>query len=107
MFFRGKGAVLLNLEGRIAYASTRFCDLVGVDHTKVAGMSFFDFVFPEDVARAKETFELSIEPHASPFRFRLRASNGKEVTADIQSAAARTSGGQAFGVSVMVTTVDS
>jgi len=49
MPFSNKGAVLVDLTGRIAFASTYFCDLVGVEHSRVAGTSFYDFVLPEDI----------------------------------------------------------
>jgi PAS domain-containing protein len=54
--FRGKGAVMLDLDGRIAFASTYFCDLVGIQHDKVAGMSYLDFVFPEDIDQVTSFF---------------------------------------------------
>ena len=57
MPFRCKGAVMFDLQGRIAFASTYFCDLVGVEHDRVARMSYLDFVFAEDVAQAKTIFE--------------------------------------------------
>src|SRR5215469_4739133 len=68
MYFRGKGAVLLSLEGRIAFASTYFCDLVGVEHKEIAGMSCFDFVFPEDRDKALELVNLEAESTPAPFR---------------------------------------
>src|SRR5215510_621522 len=79
MQFRGNGTVLLNCEGRIAYAGTYFCDLVRIDYTRVARMSFFDFVFVEDIHRAKELFELNKNSQAPSVRFRLRAVDGTEV----------------------------
>lgn len=107
MFFRGNGAVLLNVKGRITHAGTGFCDLVGVDHTKVAGMSFFDFVRPADISTAKELLEPNDGPQRRQFRFRLRTMNGMEVLVDIQSATARTSSGDLWGVAVMVTAAHS
>jgi hypothetical protein len=47
MPFPGKGAMLIEISGRIAFASTYFCDLVGIEYDKIDGMSFFDFVYPE------------------------------------------------------------
>ena len=107
MFFRGNGAVLLNLEGRITHAGTRFCDLVGIEHTKVAGMSFFDFVFPEDIDKARELFEPYKKPPERQFRFRLRALNGVEVWADIRCAPARVASGDLCGVTAMISAADS
>jgi PAS domain S-box-containing protein len=73
---------MVGLDGRIAWASTYFCDLVGVEHDKIAGMSCFDFVFPEDMEAAKARFEENRRPNAAPFRFRLRRVDGIEVWVD-------------------------
>lgn len=107
MFFRGNGAVLLSLEGRITHAGTRFCDLVEVEHTKVAGMSFFDFVFPEDIDKARELLELHKKSQEKQFRFRLRTVNGSEVWANIRCAPARVASGDICGVTAMINTADS
>jgi PAS domain S-box-containing protein len=85
MPFKNTGSLLLNLDGRIAFASTYFCDLVGIQHDKVAGMSCFDFVFPEDTDAARDLFETTNLPHSVPLRFRLRRLDGTEVWADIQA----------------------
>src|SRR5215510_5469893 len=79
-------ALLLKHDGRLLFASTYFCDLVGIKHDKVAGMSFFDFVFPEDNEAARHLFDITEIPHAEPVRFRLRHSDGTERWADIQAA---------------------
>jgi len=101
-FQAGKGAILLNLEGRIAYANTYFCDLIGVDYTKIAGMSFFDFVFPEDMNRAKDLLELSKKLHSQSFRLKLRAADGKEVLLAVHGDVARTPSGVVCGVHATV-----
>jgi hypothetical protein len=38
MPFRDKGAVIIDLTGRIAFASVYFCDLVGIEHDKIKGV---------------------------------------------------------------------
>ena len=78
-------------DGRIAFASTYFCDLVGVEHDKVAGMSYFDFVFPEDMDAARKLFETN--GLADPLRFRLRRLDGTEIWTDIQAAPVQTAKG--------------
>jgi PAS domain S-box-containing protein len=105
--FEGKGAVMVGLDGRIAWASTYFCDLVGVEHDKIAGMSCFDFVFPEDMEAAKARFEENKRPDAAPFRFRLRRVDGFEVWADIQGTAIRPARGEIYAISATVTAVES
>jgi len=103
MYFRGKGAVLLSLEGRIAFASTYFCDLVGVEHKEIAGMSCFDFVFPEDRDKALELVNLEAESTPAPFRFRLRRMNGTEIWVDIQHAPMKAANGNICGITATVT----
>jgi len=95
---------MLDLNGRIAFASTYFCDLVGLEHDKVPGMSCFDFVFPEDLDEARKLFEANKLPsNAVPFRFRLRRWDGTEVWTDIQGSALQTAGGKVYGISATVT----
>jgi PAS domain S-box-containing protein len=103
MPFRDKGVVMLDLNGRIAYASTHFCDLVGVEHDKIAGRSCFDFVFPEDMNDAKERFQVNKLPYAKPFRFRLRRSDGTAHWTDIQGTTLQTSGGEIYAISATIT----
>jgi len=106
MHLSGKGEVLLNFEGRIAYANTYFSDLVGIDYTRVAGMSFFDLVFPEDLEKTKELLELNKNSQAQPFRFRLRAVDGTEVWANVQLASAQTPSDVLWGLRAMVTAAE-
>ena len=103
MLFKNKGVVVLDLNGRIAFASTYFCDLVGVEHDKIQARSCFDFVFPEDMNDAIERFETDKLPHAKPFRFRLRRSDGTAVLTDIQGNAMQTAQGEVYGISATVT----
>jgi PAS domain S-box-containing protein len=104
MPFKNAGTLLLTLDGRIAFASTYFCDIVGVEHDKVAGMSCFDFVFPEDMDAARKLFETNGLPHADPFRFRLRRLNGTEIWTDIQAAPVQTAKGDVYAITATVTT---
>jgi len=103
MPFDRKGAVLVDLDGLIAFASTYFCDLVGVEHDEFAGMSCFDFVFPEDMEAAKKLFDENKLPNAAPFSFRLRRTDGTEVWADIQGKAMHTASGEVYAISATVT----
>lgn len=105
MPFRDKGAVMLDLEGRIAFASTYFCDLVGVQHDKIAGMSYFDFVFSEDADVAKQILEETKLPRGRPFRLRLRHTDGSPVWVDVQGAALQTASGELYAFSLTITAV--
>jgi len=102
--FRGKGAVMLDLQGRIAFASTYFCDLVGVEHDRVARMSYLDFVFAEDIPQAKTIFEQGLP---KPLRLRLRRSDGFPVWVDIRGAALQTAAGEVYAISATVTAAGS
>lgn len=94
---------MLDLGGRIAFASTYFCELVGVPHQKVAGMSYLDFIFPEDITEASKLFEENKRLHTAPFRVRLRRSDGFPVWVDIQGAPLQTAGGEFYAISATVT----
>jgi PAS domain S-box-containing protein len=100
------GTVLLSPEGRIAFASARFCDLVGSQPDRVAGMSWFEFVFPEDLLAARELFDTNKLPHAEPVCFRLRCVDGTEVWTNIQAAHLQRPGGETYGVTATVTESD-
>ena len=67
MPFRDKGAVMLDLDGRIVFASSYVCDLVGVDHDKIHLMICFDFVFPKDMKAARHALDTLKIPNAEPF----------------------------------------
>src|SRR5215510_11560229 len=105
--FRGKGAVMLDLKGRIAFASTYFCDLVGIEHDKVARMSYLDFVFAEDIQEAKAVLEHSRSGRPKPFRLRLRHASGFPVWVDVQGAALLTAAGEIYAISATITAVES
>jgi PAS domain S-box-containing protein len=104
--FSSKGAVVVSVGGRIAFASTYFCDLVGVEHDKIVGMSWFDFVYPEDMPRARRRFELGKRPNAEPFRCQLRRTNGKPVWVEIQRSPMRVPHGDAYAVCSTVVAAD-
>ena len=103
MPFKNASTLLLMLDGRIVFASTYFCDLVGVAHDKVAGMSYFDFVFPEDMDVARKFFETNVLPH-DPLRLRLRRLNGTETWTDIQATPIQTARGDVYAITATVTT---
>jgi len=103
MPFKNTGTLLLELDGRIAFASTYFCDLVGIGHNRVAGMSWFDFMFREDVRAAWDLFVTDKLPHADPLRFRLRRLDGSAVWTEIQTSHLQTPGGRTYAVAATVT----
>jgi len=107
MPFVDKGAVLLDFDGRIVFASTYVCDLLGVELDKITGMSCFDFVFPKDLKAAKRALDLNKMPHAAPFRARLRKVDGTPIWADVQGTTMQTAQGEAYGISATITAAES
>src|SRR5262245_33389484 len=103
MPFANKGALIVDLNGRIAFASTHFCDLVGVEHDKIAGMSYFDFVFPRQVQEAKKHLEACKASTLLPFLFKLRTIKGSPVWTAIQCAPIRTASGETCALSATIT----
>jgi len=103
MPFANKGALIVDLNGRIVFAGTHFCDLVGVEHDKIAGMSYFDFVFPQQVEEAKKHLEACKASTLLPFLFKLRTIKGKPVWTAIQCAPMRTTTGETYAVSATIT----
>ena len=97
--------MMLDLQGRIGFASLAVCELVGTTPADIAGVSCFDFVFPEDVEHARTIFESNKVPHAEPFRFKLRRKDGSAVWADVQADALRPANGQVYGIVATVTPV--
>jgi len=94
---------MLDLEGRIKYANTFLCDLLGITHDAIAEMSWFEFVFPEDLSTIRELFEQNKIAHETPFRFRLRRIDGSEIWVDIRGSAMQPPFGEPYGILATVT----
>lgn len=105
MPFPDKGLVLIDLNGRIAYASTYFCDAVGVEHNAVAGMSYLDFVHPEDIDVARELINANKRPDSKPFRLRLSHKDGSTACLNVHAAPLQTATGEIYAISATVTAV--
>jgi PAS domain S-box-containing protein len=103
MPFPGKGAVLIKLSARIVFASTYFSDLVGLEYGKIAGMSFFDFVYPEDMDEARKVLGPTKHPSGEPSSFRLRRIDGTTVWVEIHGAPMEDAHGNAYAISATVT----
>jgi PAS domain S-box-containing protein len=100
--FASNSELLVYLTGRIAFANTHLCDLVGIDHDKISGKCCFDFVFPEDIREAKKL--LNKNPNTEAFRFRLRRIDGEPIWVDIQGLGWQLHG-RAYAISAAVTIV--
>src|SRR5215467_7179544 len=101
MILPSKGVVICRLDGKIVFASTRFCELVDIHHSKVAGLSYFDFVFPDNLSAAKQPFEIN-KAKAEQFSLRLKRMDGEPVWVDIQFTAVQSSNGRVYALSAAV-----
>src|SRR5215471_2992361 len=100
-----QGSVVVDLKGRIAFASSFFCELVHVKAKRLAGTSFFDFVFPEDVESVRMRFEAGKSPEALPFVLKLRRADGNQVWTAIHGQPLQTPSGEVFGISATIASV--
>lgn len=105
MPFVGKGTLLLHLDGRIGFASTFFCDLVGVEVDKAQEASVFDFVLPEHIEDFKAQLDAQRHPDAPPFTAVLRKSDNTSVLTEINASPLKTAAGELYGFSATVTTI--
>lgn len=102
MPFPDKSLLMLDLNARIAFASSYFCDLVRSGDDEVAGVSFLDFALHEDRDQAKRLLQKS-NSRNGPFGFRLRRTDGAPVLVNVQGAALYTAAGELYGISVAIT----
>lgn len=79
---------------------------MGIKYDKVAGLSCFDFVFPEDMDAALNLLEVSEVSHLVPLRFRLRRLDGAEVWTNLQAAPLRGETGRIYAISATITAAD-
>ena len=100
---RSECLFFFRLNGRIIFGGTYFCELVNIHYSKIAGLSFFDFVFPDDLAEAKQFLQHHRFPKADSFRLRLKRADGTPVWVDIQFAAMKWPDGEVYALSAEVT----
>lgn len=93
------GTVVVNVEHRVAFASTYFCVLLGMRPNEIVGVSFFDFVFPEDIDKAREMFE---PPGADTLRLRLRRLDGQAVWVGIKGSPILGPSGETHGITLAI-----
>ena len=100
---RDKGDLLLKPQGQIAFASTHFCDLVGIKHDKVAGTSYLDYVFPDDAKLATTLLKPSELKHLPRLQFRLKRLDGTPVLVNVQGSPLQFTGGRVYAITGTVT----
>jgi len=112
MPYFGKDALILDLKGRIEFAGSFFCDLVGIEVNQAPGMSVFDFVYPGHLHGAHAYFCVtaaiiarhcrSKRSQAAPFLVRLRKRDGTPVWTEIQAAPVQTPSGEVYAMTATV-----
>jgi len=100
-----QGSIVVDLKGRIAFASSFFCELVLLKDKRIPGMSFFDFVFPSDVESVRMRFEAGKSREALPFVLKVRRADGTQTWAAIQAQPLQTASGEVYGISVTIASV--
>jgi|SRR5215831_18836189 PAS domain S-box-containing protein len=99
-------ALIFDLSGRILFAGTYFCDLVGVQHDQIAGRSYFDFVFPEDWQDAKKQFKTCKYVIPPPYTVKLRTVKGDAIWAKFQCSPKQNESGRAYAITATITAAE-
>jgi PAS domain S-box-containing protein len=69
---------IVDIEGRISYASKSFFSLTGFNENEIIGTSFFTIAHPEDIIKAKLLISLK-KNDIVPIVHRIKQNNGKYI----------------------------
>ncbi|GFP74358.1 PAS domain S-box protein [Clostridium fungisolvens] len=72
---------LVDVSGRINYASKKFYSLSGFEEERVVGASFFTITHPEEILKARILINLE-KSHTTPIVHRIRKNNGNYILAE-------------------------
>ncbi|GFZ34349.1 hypothetical protein CSC2_48750 [Clostridium zeae] len=72
---------LVDVEGRINYASKKFYSLSEFAEERVVGASFFTITHPEEILKARVLINLE-KSHTTPIVHRIRKNNGNYILAE-------------------------
>jgi PAS domain S-box-containing protein len=72
---------IVDIDGRISYASKSFFSLTGYNENEIIGMSFFIIAHPEDIIKAKLLISLK-KNDIVPIVHRIKQNNGKYIWAE-------------------------
>jgi len=77
--------LLVDLSGRVVFASAAIRDLAGVSAEEAVGASILDWLHPDDVARAAASLAMNQSTNVRyfPMVFRLLRPNGETVEVDV------------------------
>jgi PAS domain S-box-containing protein len=73
--------LLVDVYGRINYASKRFYSLSGLEEERVVGASFFTIAHPEEILKARVLINLE-KNNTTPIVHRIRKNNGNYILAE-------------------------
>lgn len=74
-----EGVWQIDREARTQYANARMATLLGTTPADLKAKTVLDFVFPEDVAAARERIGANIAGRSEEFDFRFRRADGDEI----------------------------
>ncbi|WP_261856803.1 PAS domain S-box protein [Clostridium folliculivorans] len=72
---------LVDVNGRINFASKRFYSLSGLEEKRVVGTSFFTITHPEEILKARMLINLE-KSNTTPIVHRIRKNNGNYILAE-------------------------
>ena len=75
-----EGIWVINTVGRTTYANERMAEMLGFTVQELMGKNAFDLVFPEDLTRGYQEFDLRrIEKEGRQIQFRYRKKDGSKL----------------------------
>ncbi|MDE3166287.1 MAG: PAS domain S-box protein [Acidobacteriota bacterium] len=100
-----EGIWITDTEGCTTFANARMADILGYTPDEMTGRPFVDFLDPEEVDRARRTFESRKHGDRSPREFRFRRRDGALIWLDITAAPVRDETERLTGILGMCTDV--
>ena len=95
---RKDGIWIIDADASTLYANGAMAEILGEDPSRLIGKPSFAYVFPEDLPAAMELFEKKQKGDSSPFRFRLRRTDGSPVSVIVQGTPMHNVAGEFLGV---------
>ena len=94
-----QGLWIIDAQGTTVYANEDMANILGQSSVAdLIGEDSFQYVFPEDVADARQLFDAKQAGNRSPFRFRLRRADNTAIWADVQGTPMHNAAGEFMGI---------
>jgi PAS domain S-box-containing protein len=100
-----EGVWLIDRQGRTQYANDRMAALLGATPEQIRSGTVLDFVFPEDLAAARQRIETNLAGVAEEFDFRFRRADGEEALVLAGTSPVRDDAGRVVGALGLYTDV--